>query len=145
DFLLVNMSGEFTLNDACSAFREVLATSAQHGATRVLFNCLQMWGNIPTAERYALGDFAARELISFISQRNVSPRLVVLAAEPLLDPNRFAELVARNRGVEIKIVERMEEGLKWLGVEREGRAVSPMSQRANPVISLVATQSNANP
>ncbi len=119
DFLVFTISGPFTVSDACSAFHEVLRLAAQHGMTKLLLDCLQIEGTLTAADRYVLGEFVARELVVHIERQKVLPRLVVVAKEPQRDPNRLAELVARNRGAEVKVVDRMEEALKWLGVSGE--------------------------
>jgi hypothetical protein len=111
EFLHCKGGGEFCLKDACSMLREVLVESAERGATRVLVDCLMMGGSPTMLERYALAEFLAREMVELKS----FPRLAFLGKEPLVDPNRFGELVARNRGVRMKTVEQMEDALSWLG------------------------------
>jgi hypothetical protein len=110
-FLLCKASGEFNFEDACSMIQEVLAESGQRGATKVLVDCLQMGGSPTMVERYTLSEFLAREIVELKG----FPRLAFLGKEPLVDPNRFGELVATNRGVRMKTVEQMEDALNWLG------------------------------
>ena len=43
-------------------------------------------------------------------------RVAVFARRPLVDPDRFAETVAVNRGAKVKVSERLDEALAWLGV-----------------------------
>ena len=95
--------------------QEVLAESAQRGATKVLVDCLQMEGSPSRVERYALAEFLAEGVIDYIIAGKSFLRLAVLGREPLVDPTRFAELVATNRGVQTKTVEQMEDAVKWLG------------------------------
>ena len=92
---------------------EVLVESAKGGATRVLVDCLQMGGSPTMLERYALAEFLARAMVEL----KTFPRMAFLGKEPLVDPDRFGELVARNRGVRMRAVEQMEDALKWLGGE----------------------------
>jgi hypothetical protein len=66
-------------------------------------------------DRYALAEFLAQEVVSYIIAGKILQRLAILGREPLVDPNRFGELVARNRGVQTKTVEQMEDAEKWLG------------------------------
>ena len=116
EFLYCRASGAYSFEDGCSVIREVLAESAQRDATKVLVDCLQIEGRPSMVERYEMAEFLAHELIAVISAGKSPPRLAVLAKEPLVDQNRFAELVATNRGVQTKTVEQMEDALKWLGV-----------------------------
>jgi hypothetical protein len=114
-FLYCAASGEYRFEDACSAIQEVLAESAQNDATKVLVDFLQMDGSPTMAERYTTSEFLAREMVDHITQLKRFPRLALLGKEPLVDPNRFGELVARNRGVQMKTVEQMEDAVSWLG------------------------------
>jgi hypothetical protein len=116
DFLRCQGSGEFSIKEACSWFHDIIAAAIQHGATKVLVDCLQIVGNPTTVDRYEFAECLAREVVGYINERNEFPRLAIVGKEPLLDPNRFGELVARNRGVKVKVVERMEDALKWLEV-----------------------------
>jgi hypothetical protein len=115
EFLHCEASGAYNFEDACVMLREVLAESAQHGATKVLVDCLEMGGNPTMVERYALAEFLAREMVDHIIELKRFPRLALLGKEPLVDPNRFGELVARSRGVQMKTVEQIEDAVKWLG------------------------------
>src|SRR5215475_1096987 len=95
-FLYCKASGEFSFEDACSTLREVLAESAQHGATKVLVDTLEMAGAPTAVEHYALAEFLARKMVDHIIELKRFPRLVLLGKEPLVDPNRFGDLVATN-------------------------------------------------
>ena len=114
-FLYCQASGEYSFEDACLLLRDVLAKSAQHSATTVLVDCQQMGGRPTAVERYALSEFLAREMVDHILELKRFPRLALLGKQPLVDPNRFEELVATNRGVQMKTVEQMEDALNWLG------------------------------
>jgi hypothetical protein len=112
EFLHCRASGEFSFEDACMVIQEVLAESAQRGALKVLVDCLRMGGSPTMVERYAMSEFLASKVVEL----KRFPRLAFLGKEPLVDPNRFGELVATNRGVQMKTVEQMEDALNWLGV-----------------------------
>jgi hypothetical protein len=116
-FLYCEASGEYSFEDACWMIQEVLAESVQHGATKVLVDSLQLRGSPTAVERYAIAEFLAREMIDHITEVKRFPRLALLGKEPLVDSNRFGELVATNRGVRMKTVEQMEDAVKWLGQE----------------------------
>jgi len=120
DFLYCWASGAYSFEDGCSMIRELLAESAQHGATRVLVDCMQIEGSPSKVERYELAEFMAHELSDLLSGWKSSPRFAVLGKEPLVDQNRFSELVATNRGVQTKTVEQIEDALKWPGVGNPG-------------------------
>ena len=114
EFLHCKASGDYGFEDACLMLRDVLAESAQRATTKVLVDCLQMDGSPTVIERYGLAEYLAHELIDHLSSRKRFPRLAFLGKEPLVDPNRLGEIVATNRGVQMKVVEQMEEAVKWL-------------------------------
>jgi hypothetical protein len=97
-------------------FHDIFAASAERSASKVLVDCLEIGGTPTTVDRYEFAEFIACEVVGYINERKGFPRLAIVGKEPLVDPSRFGELVARNRGVTIKVVERMEEALEWLGV-----------------------------
>jgi hypothetical protein len=111
EFLYCKVSGEYSFEHLCSVVRKVLAEAGQRGANKVLVDGLQMWGSPTMAERYGLSEFLAREMV----EARIFPRLAFLGKEPLVDPNRFGEIVGTNRGVQMKTVEEMEDAVKWLG------------------------------
>jgi hypothetical protein len=111
EFLHCKASGEYSFEYMCSMIRKVLAEAGQRGANKVLVDGLQMWGSPTVAERYELSEFLAREMV----EARIFPRLALLGKEPLVDPNRFGEIVGTNRGVQMKTVEEMEDAVKWLG------------------------------
>jgi hypothetical protein len=109
----------YSFEDGCWMIHEVVAESTQRGASKVLVDCLLIVGSPTMVDRYALAEFLAQEVVGCIIAGKIVPHLAILGREPLVDPNRFAELVATNRGVQMKTVEQMEDALSWLG-EREG-------------------------
>jgi len=94
---------------------EVVAESTERGASKVLVDCLLIAGGPSMFDRYALAEFLAQEVVGCIIAGKIIPRLAIVGREPLVDPNRFGELVARNRGVQTKTVEEMEDAVNWLG------------------------------
>ena len=68
-------------------------------------------GRIPTVlDRYALGVHIAEQYRS--SEPRV--RLAVLGHEPMIHPERFGELVARNRGADARVFADETLALDWL-------------------------------
>jgi hypothetical protein len=116
EFLYCTASGAYSFENGCSMIRDLLAELARRGASKVLVDCLEIEGSPSMVERYGLAEFMAREQVDHLSEGKGFPRLAVLAKEPLVDPNRFSQLAATNRGVQTKTVEEMEDAMKWLGV-----------------------------
>ncbi len=44
------------------------------------------------------------------------PQVAILAVPPIMDPGRFTQAVANNRGVRMRASDSLQELLSWLGV-----------------------------
>ena len=116
DFLKVVVMGEFSLEEATRTFLEMLEAVARHKVMKVLFDGRGIAGEPKTMERFYHGEFAAQSVANFAT-RGVSraTRFAYIPDEPVLDPRRFGETVAVNRGMLIKTFDNLEDALGWLG------------------------------
>ena len=116
-YLSVNVSGNFSLADAKIIFTEALEMLVSKKDYRVFFDVFKVKGKITTMDRYDLGEYAATEAINFLLKG--LPRLSVTfyGKEPIIDPERFGELVARNRGLNIKVTSDKKEALQFIVTE----------------------------
>ena len=114
--LKIDARGEFSLEEAKRAFREMLEAVAQHQAEKVLFDGRNLKGEPARIERFYYGYFAATETISFIAMKRMRqvPQFAYVINEPLRDPQRYGETVAVNRGMDVKTFETPEEAFEWL-------------------------------
>src|SRR5215472_5687980 len=112
--LNVDASGEFSLEEAQRAFLEMLGAVAQYKAKKVLFDARKVKGKPETLERFYYGHFAATETIRLVREHRIAPRFAYVVHPPLLDPQRFGEIVAVNRGIIGKAFETPKEAFKWL-------------------------------
>ena len=117
DLLRVSATGEFSLEEAKRTFQEMMDAVALHSAKRVLLDGRTVTGNPQTIERFYYGEFAAQTVVRY-EERGVSPStpFAYVLTEPALDPEKFGETVAVNRGMRVKVSDNLEEALEWLGV-----------------------------
>ena len=117
DLLRVNETGEFTLEEAKRTFVEMMEAIALNKTKRVLFDGRTITGNPQTIERFYYGEFAAQTVVRY-EVRGVSPAtpFAYVLREPVLDPEKFGETVAVNRGMRVKVFDNPEEALEWLGI-----------------------------
>jgi hypothetical protein len=117
EFLHVEVAGNFSLEEAKRTFLETLEAVARHGAKKVLFDGCKLIGNPTTMERFYYGEFAANSVARF-GDRGVSPatQFAYVLREPILDPRRFGESVAVNRGMFVKVFDNLEDALGWLRI-----------------------------
>jgi len=112
--LIVNASGDFSLEVAKRAFQEMLIAVVECQANKILFDGRTMKGKPEVLERFFYGEFAARETQKLIQKHKFVPRLAYVLNTPLRDPNRFGETVAINRGMHCKVFGSLHEAIKWL-------------------------------
>jgi hypothetical protein len=122
DYLVATVSGQYSLRGAQDAYDRAMKAALPLGHTRVLIDARGITGTPTQDERYSLGMFVAAE------QRLLAARtpplfvqVAVLGHRPLICADRFAETVAVNRGAKVKVSDRLDEVLAWLGVSAEGR------------------------
>jgi hypothetical protein len=117
DYLRVTLSGAYTLREAQDVFYEAVQTAIASGQSRVLIDASRVTGAPTQDERYMLGLFVAAEQRILAAQTPpVDVHVAVYGHPPLVDPNRFGETVAVNRGARVKVSEQLDEALAWLGV-----------------------------
>ena len=66
--------------------------------------------------KVAFGTFLAEEQARVLGQLPDGPQLAILAVPPIMDPGRFTQAVANNRGVRMRASDSLQELLSWLGV-----------------------------
>ncbi len=68
-------------------------------------------------ERFYYGEFAAHAVLSS-GDRGVSTAIqfAYVLEVPVLDPERFGETVAVNRGMHVKTFDDLQDALGWLGL-----------------------------
>jgi hypothetical protein len=116
-FLHVDVMGEFSLQEAKRTFLEMLEAVAQHQVEKVLLDGQRLKGDPTTMERFYYGEFAADAVRQFEDRGvSVATQFAYVLQEPQLDPQRFGETVAVNRGMFVKAFDNLEDALEWLGI-----------------------------
>jgi len=116
-YLRAIVSGPYSLRTAQDAYDQIVKAAVEQGRTRILIDASGVTGAPTQDERYMLGLFVAAEQRILASKTpSVQVQVAVLARPPFTDPNRFGETVAVNRGANLKVSERLDEALAWLGV-----------------------------
>jgi len=117
-FLRVGATGEFSSEEARRTFLEMLEAVALHKVRKVLFDGRALAGEPMTMERFYYGEFAARAVAESFRRGDVSrsTQFGYVLKEPVLDPERFGESVAVNRGMFVKAFDNLPDALGWLGI-----------------------------
>jgi hypothetical protein len=114
DVLLVALAGIFSLKAAKHCFLEVLEVARRHKVKKVQVDGRALRGEPTTMERFYYGEFAAREYVKFADSQDTLPKFAYVLVIPVLDPGRFGENVAVNRGMAVKTFDNVAEAKAWL-------------------------------
>jgi len=111
-------SGEFNLNEALSIFNEVLTTASEKNISKVLIDYRESTGQFSTIDRYEYAEKTTECWRGFIISGKIKTiKLAYVGKTPIIDPARFGETVAKNRGAfNFIVTENIEEALEWLDV-----------------------------
>src|SRR5215204_1879625 len=114
--LHVVAAGEFSLEEAKRTFLEVLDSVQKLGLSKVLFDGRDVTGEPLLIERFYYGQFAAEHVKSLTEHgwEGEEPQFAYVLSEPVLDWLRFGEMVARNRGLEVRAFNNPDEAVAWL-------------------------------
>lgn len=117
-FLKVDAVGKFSLGEARRTFLEVLEAVSAHKVTKVLFDGRELSGKPEMMERFYIGEFAAEAVADFADRGMLSrsTKFGYVLKEPVLDPDRFGEKVAVNRGMCVKAFDNLQDAIGWLGI-----------------------------
>lgn len=118
-FLLVRVSGDFTLDGARSSFLDVLTTLKSCRARKVIFDCLQLKGAPSMMEYFKYSEFVASELSA--SGNAIEPQIAYVGIAPLIDKDKFAEARAASRTEKAESFDSMEAALGWLCIGSTNR------------------------
>jgi hypothetical protein len=131
-FLYVYAMGDFSLEAAKSSFIEMLEIIATQKVEKIIFDGRKLTGEPKTIERFYYGEFAAQAVVEF-EDRGVSPatQFAYILEEPVLDPLRFGETVAVNRGMFVKAFDNLQDALRWLGISPSIKTEVAMTKRFN--------------
>jgi len=108
NYIYLRCNGTFEQSAAIELFGNAIQTAVQEGRKAVLIDARELEGEPPTTmERYELGASLAE-----FNSRGIL--IVVVGKEPIIDPSRFGETVAVNRGVRGRAFTDIDEAITWL-------------------------------
>ena len=108
------VAGEFELTLAEQQFIQLLNEVVHKAATKVLINGRQVTGHPSAFERFLYGTFVALATLEVLQRHSARLKFAYIIHNPFLDPGRFAESVAANRGMDVKAFDDENEAREWL-------------------------------
>ena len=115
--LRITATGKFSLKEAKRTFLEILDAVSQHKTEKIIFDGRELKGEPERIERFFYGEFASHAVASYRERGVVRyPQFAYVLQEPVLDPQRFGESVAVNRGMWVQAFDNLDDALGWLGL-----------------------------
>jgi len=115
-FVLVTCSGDYDLDGFEDMLTQALSIATSMGLLKILFDARGAKGNLTIMDFFDLGTMVSRVVTERLPPR---VKMAFVGSESFLDPTRFGEMVAKNRGVNGIVTSEIAEALKYLEVERE--------------------------
>jgi hypothetical protein len=104
-------SGPYSRGEVFRVGEQAFREAGSAGCRNALVDVRNVRGRLPTLfDRFDIGVHAAEQHLA----RQPRIRLAILGHEPMIHPERFGELVARNRGADVRVFTVEAEALKWL-------------------------------
>ena len=120
EYLEVRIEGVFDLPSAYLVNDAILGSVEKYQVLKVLVDFRKMTGHLDSMERFHYAENFAKKYMELVQAGRVKPpRLAFLGRVPQLDPNRFGETVAVNRGVPLRSMDNPQEAWDWLEVQPE--------------------------
>jgi len=120
-YLYLFLEGEFDIEEIPWISDQILDSCARHQGTKILLDQRGLSGNPTAMERFRMATvFTAKFIQARLTNRIPACVFAMVGQEPMVDPKRFGETVALNRGIPIKVFTDFQEALRWLGVEGTG-------------------------
>ena len=111
DCVVLTCSGPYSRSEAFRVNDEAFDIAAKKNRRNILIDARKVHGRVPTIlDRYDIGVNLARAWLEQLPR----VRIALLGHEPLIHPDRFGEIVARNRGADTRVFTDEAEAMRWL-------------------------------
>ena len=104
-YLSLKVTGAYSLSDFQALANRVMVESAKNNLRNILLDIAEVSGNVPTLDRFFLGEYVAR-----LWQPSMRVAIVYRAK----DIDKFFETVAVNRATQTIVVPDLQTAREWL-------------------------------
>ncbi len=116
NYIHVTISGVFRLVEYKSIFETTLSECVKNNKSVIFFDLRTAEGHISNFQRYDLAVYFCN--VSREHPITFTVKVAFTGFPPIIDPDRFGETVARNRGANVKVTTDINEAFKWLQVDQ---------------------------
>ena len=112
DFLLISARGNYSLSNANNLLKLAIDNVLSHNKSKILIDIIDITGSIPSFDRFqyseSLCDYIRKHALGKVN------KIAVVGKEPIVDKERFGEIVAKNRGVNVRVFTDMSQASIWI-------------------------------
>jgi hypothetical protein len=114
--LYAEVRGELDLQMAMGLYLQLVERWRAIATAAIVIDCRGLTGTLSDMQRYEVG-VAVAASYSGMRDDGRAPRIAMIAQPPLIEPRRFIETVASNRGALLRAFESIREAAEWLDVD----------------------------
>lgn len=119
-YLYAEVSGTFERESAQDVSAKILDACSQHGLSKVLVDLRTLSGSLTVIDRWDYSEFMAAEIHNRLNSGKLEKKVyLAYLGDELIDPQKFGQIVATNRGINVKATTDVKDAFRWLGVEME--------------------------
>ena len=122
-YIYVTVEGKISLigpsgwDEIKTALDNVVGTMREKEIYKVLVDGRGFTGKVSTIDRFLLAVFFVKENSRLMMNKIPPVKIAMVMNKATIDPKKFGETVARNRGLDGMVTDKIHEAFKWLDVE----------------------------
>jgi len=122
-YLYVKVSGKISLRSPSdwgeiqSALKNVVNSVKKSNILKILVDCRDFSGKLSTIDRFLIAVFFVKENFRLVAGRLDPLKITFVMNKSVIDPKKFGETVARNRGLDGLVTDNIDEALQWLELD----------------------------
>ncbi len=113
-YIYVKLTGRFNLHELQPRFPVLLKILKEARVSKVLIDCRDMYGNYSSADRYYINHWLADLNVDYMDTDQPQLKIAAVLDKKMIDPEKFGETVAKNRGLQTHDTVDIEEASQWL-------------------------------
>jgi hypothetical protein len=115
DHVLMTFEGRVEESFPTQFPEQLVEAAIAHKCAKILADLRKVEGTLTTMQRFTMGATGAQKYHSALHKGEVSScRFSLVANPPLMDPRKFGETVATNRGMPVRIFSSFQDAFDWL-------------------------------
>jgi hypothetical protein len=119
-YIYVNVTGKLSLlgtsgwGEIKNALVDVVNKTQINNIYKILVDCRGLSGKVSLLDRFLLAVFFVKENSKLLTRRMHPIKITFVLNKSAIDPQKFGEMVARNRGLYGLVTDNIQEALDWL-------------------------------